>query len=62
MGLFGIIGICMLFGFVFMAFWCLIFVFSTVGGWAALGARELFVKAIGHKLGMKRNYAPEDEA
>lgn len=62
MGIFAVIGFCMLFGFLLMAFWCLLFVFSTVGGWAAQGAREMFVKKIGHKLGMKPKYAAEEQA
>jgi len=55
------IGIVILFGIILMAFWALSFLFSTVGGWIALGAREMFVKTIGHKFGMKRNY-PEPDA
>lgn len=60
MGLIVAIGFCMVFGFLLMAFWCLIYLFSTVGGWAALGAREIFVKKFGHKLGMKLNFAEEE--
>ena len=44
-----------------MAFWCLLFVFITIKGWAMLGAREIFVKKFGHKLGMKPNYPSEEE-
>ena len=56
-----IFGIILLFGFLLMAFWCLLFVFITIKGWAMLGAREIFVKKFGHKLGMKPNYPSEEE-
>lgn len=62
MGLIVTIGFIMVFGFLLMAFWCLIYLFSAVGGWAALGAREIFVKKFGYRLGMKPNYASEEEA
>lgn len=56
-----IFGIIFLFGFLLGAFWVLIFLAITVKGWVMLGARELFVKKWGHKLGMERNYAQEGE-
>ncbi len=57
-----VIGILLLFGFLLMAFWCLITVILIVKGWVMLGARELFVRSFGHKLGMKEHYAHEESA
>ena len=42
-----IFGIIFLFGFLLMAFWILIFLGSTVGGWAAMGAKAMFQKKFG---------------
>ena len=55
-----IFGIILLFGFLLMAFWMLLFVILTVKGWVMLGAREIFVKRIGHKLGMKPTQHKEE--
>lgn len=42
-----VIGICLLFGFLLMAFWGLVFLFSVVGGWAAEGAKVMMQKKMG---------------
>lgn len=57
-----VIGILLLFGFLLMAFWCLITVILIVKGWVMLGAREMFVRSFGNKLGMKENYPHEESA
>lgn len=56
-----LIGFVIMFFFLLMAFWCLLFVFITVKGWAMLGAREIFVKKFGHKLGMEPNFPSTEE-